>query len=216
MTMTMRDKSFSARLRTATKPCHDRAEAHPLQRSLLKGALPRPLYARQLGQLLLVHRALESAIRAAAARDDRLFEVACEEHFQAPRISADLAHLGVDSNAERPTPATSAFITRIDALREQTPIALLGLLYVLEGSNNGGRFIARAVRKAYGFDDGAGATFLDPYGQEQPAKWARFKAALDSCALTNAEADAIVSAAGEMYDAISAIGDDLFPSLNAV
>jgi heme oxygenase len=52
----------------------------------------------------------------------------------------------------------------------------LGMLYVLEGSTLGGRFILRALAER-GIED-PDLTFLDPYGAETGARWRAFLAVL--------------------------------------
>lgn len=213
--MTTETAPLSQRLKTETQPLHDEAERHELQRAFLKGELSREMYVAHMEQMLLVHQALERALRAAAQRDERVDALVREEYFQAPRLMRDLAHFGVDGALAGPTPATSGLCARLLELAEARPAALIGHLYVLEGSNNGGRFIARAVRKAYALEDD-GATWLDPYGEEQRGKWTAFKTTLDELEFDDAEQHAIVDAACDMFRAISLIGDDVTASAPAV
>ncbi len=206
--MTTTTAPISQRLKTETQPLHDAAEGHELQRALLKGELSREMYAAHMEQMLLVHQALEQALRAASQRDPRVAAIVDEDYFQAPRLMRDLAHFGVDGAVAKPTPATKSLCDRLIAHSETQPVALIGHLYVLEGSNNGGRFIARVVRKVYGLET-AGVEWLDPYGEDQRAKWGVFKTTLDELEFDGAEADAVVEGAGDMFRAIASIGDDL-------
>ena len=76
----------------------------------------------------------------------------------------------------------------MDRLASEQPMALLGILYVLEGSTNGSKFIARKVRPAYELPaTGEGSAYLDPYGDVQPARWQEFKAAMDALNLPAAD-----------------------------
>src|SRR5690606_37846418 len=116
------------------------------------------------------------------------------EQFQEDYLLQDLAHLGRDPEAVRPTQAAAALVADIQATARREPVALLGYHYVLEGSNNGSRFIAKAVRRAYDLGEGPGTMYLDPYGERQRETWARFKAAMDAAAFPPDQADAIVEA----------------------
>ena len=97
------------------------------------------------------------------------------------------------------------------------PAALLGFFYVLEGSMNGNRFIVRALRQ-----NPAGArcsfAYFDPYGDEQPARSAVFKTALDSVHLDLRQERIVVNASLCMFDAICEISDELMaaaqPTIN--
>ncbi len=202
--------SIGDRLRKETRDLHDAAEQHAFQRSLFKGTLPREMYIANLGQLYLVHKALEARIRERISDTPALAGVVREYQFQEPYLAEDLAHFGVDIGSIQPVPATSALIEKIERAAETAPVALLGHHYVLEGSNNGSRYIARNVAKAYGLSmGGPGLRYLDPYGEDQPAKWMEFKTDLLAVSLSESEQDIVVSAAREMFSAIAAIGGEL-------
>lgn len=195
------------RLKTETAALHEAAEHTPVQQALMRGSLPRDAYAEMLGQLLLVHRALESRLREARPRVPLLGALVHDYQFQEPYLLEDLAFLGVEPERVRPMPAASRLIEAIEHDARTRPVALAGYHYVFEGSNNGGRFIAKAVQRAYGFAPGApGTRYLDPYGEAQRARWEAFKQVLAGASLPPAEADAVVGAAmtcfrliGELY-----------------
>jgi heme oxygenase len=80
---------------------------------------------------------------------------------------------------------------------------------VLEGSTNGGRFIAPAVRRSMPLPPGAGTRYLDPHGDLTRERWASTKVALDAVPLTPAQHDKIVDAAQRTFDAITLLMDEL-------
>jgi len=207
--MTSADLSLSTALRVATSDLHTQAESHPFQRALVQGELPRDLFTRQMSQLLLVHTALEKALHHAAIENTDIASVVREEQFQQPRLVRDLAHVGFDPAKAAATTATQAVCSLIERLAATNPIALLGALYVFEGSNNGARFIARAVRKAYNIEELEGISYLDPYGEAQREKWGEFKAAMDALVLSDDDIESVVATAKQMFRAINAMGDDL-------
>lgn len=201
------------RLREETRELHSAAEGHPFQRSLVEGTVSREQYARWLGQMLLIHRALEAGLRDLCARHSGAARVVREEQFQEPYLREDLAVLGVGVEAVLPTRATHEVVMRIAREHAAEPIALLGRHYVLEGSNNGNRFIARAVSKGLGIAPGGpGLRYLDPYGDCQRALWQQFKDDMLASTFTPAEQDRMVAAAKDMFEAIGAVSDDLVPS----
>lgn len=197
------------RLRTETRDRHDAAEQRPFQRTLFSGALPREGYVRQLEQFLLVHRALEGHLKTLRASHPAIASIVKDHQFQEPRILEDLAFFGADPAAARLTPAAAAIITRIDAAAKTSPLTLLGFQYVLEGSKNGASFLAKSLRKAYSLPEGKGDRHIDPYGPDLRARWQEFKDDMNAANFTDAESDTLVAAAREMFDAISAMGDDL-------
>lgn len=200
---------ITSRLKAETQDLHQAAEQHELQRALFKGRLPREVYAQHLGQLYLVHKALEGHIRRVRPSVPALAAVVKDYQFQEPYAEADLRTYGVDPASVRPTPSTKQLIESFERIAKTDPLALLGHHYVLEGSNNGSRFIAMAVRKAYALTPGQGDRYLDPYGDEQPARWAEFKRDLAAQKLTDAQKDTLVRAAREMFAGIKSMNDDL-------
>ena len=83
------------------------------------------------------------------------------------------------------------------------------MLYVLEGSTNGSKFIARAIRREYGLGEGPGASYLDPHGELQQERWQAFKRDMDDVGFTETEASAIIDAACRMFRALTDVSDEL-------
>ena len=196
------------RLRTETRDLHDSAERQDFQQRMVRGALTREEYAAWLGQMLLIHRALETPLAARLAADAR-FAAVTPEQLQVPRLLADLEALGVAAAGIRPLPATEELTTRVAVEAQADPLRLLGYHYVLEGSNNGNRFISRALLPALGLERDRGGLYLDPYGADQPAVWRRFKDEMGRVAFSAAEVDTLVDAAREMFAAIGAVSEGL-------
>lgn len=80
---------------------------------------------------------------------------------------------------------------------------------MLEGSNNGSKFLSRVVQRAYSLAPGPGTRYMDPYGDRQREVWAQFKVDMASARVTSGEADRMVAAARTMFRAIADIGDGL-------
>lgn len=194
------------RLRTSTLADHKAAESHPFQQALAQGTLPRELFVRNLSQLLHVHRALDAALAAASATCPAIAAVVRGEQFQSPYLEADLAFFEYAYASDPPLPPTAALVSTITRTAATDPIALLGLHYVLEGSNNGSKFLSRVVQRAYGLPPGGGTLYMDPYGDRQRDVWAQFKRDMDAAGITEDEASRLVVAAQAMFRAIGDIG----------
>jgi heme oxygenase len=201
--------SVMLRLKEATQELHTRAERSEFQQRLMRGTVPRDLYAQWLGQLLLVHAALES--RLVALRDNRpdLAVLIRDELFQAPRLREDLAFLGLSPDTIRPTPAVERIVAQMADAARACPASLLGSNYVLEGSKNGSRYIAKAVRRALPLTPGEGDRYLDPHGEDQPRLWAEYRRTMDEALFTEDETLAMIDAASRMFEAAEGIGADL-------
>lgn len=198
------------RLKAETAAHHARAEGTRLQKAMARGQATREQYAEWLGQMLLVHRALEQAIERARPAAP-LFRHVTEQQKHSPRLEQDLEFLGVDAGGVRASDATARLMKRIGEIGRTNPVAVLGLHYVLEGSMNGNSFIAVAVRRSLGLERGQGDKYIDPYGKGQRVVWTTFREAINSETFSAADADAVVEAAQAMFDGVTEIGRELMP-----
>jgi len=206
-------RPITQRLKEDTKDLHTRAERGPFQQALVRGQLPKEAYVAMLEQLWVVHKALEARLREFAPANPAIASVVKPEQHQQPYAEEDLAHFGVETDSIEPGSGARGFVQMVDRSTAE-PIRLLGIHYVLEGSNNGNRFIAKAIGPAIGIAPGQpGTRYLDPYGESQREKWAQFKTDLEACDLTEAQMDAMVDAARDTFQAMIDLYEDLASSL---
>ena len=201
----MTGSGAAATLKAETNDHHRRAESSPFQRALVAGKLPVDRYVGWLEQMRVLYRVLEAELTLAAV-GDRYAALLGTRWRRTPELLADLAHFGRPAEPA-PMPATDAFVGQLARWGGEKSAALIGVLYVLEGSTNGSRYIARSLRKAYALDL-AGLGYLDPYGDAQTEEWARFKAALDA-AIPADDLPAVVAGAIATFEAVTAIGAEL-------
>jgi len=195
--------SLADELKQRTAEMHRHAETRPLQKALVTGRVSREQLAVYLAQLGLFHQALESLmISRPHGHLESLAECSCDHSRQ---IAADLQALeGVTTIL----PETERLVGLLREHAQERPLFILGALYVLEGSMNGNRFIARGLAGPLGLTPGKpGLSYWDPYGEEQRPRWARFRAVLDALTLTEAERDAVIDGAEFMFDAIARTSD---------
>jgi heme oxygenase len=185
-----------------TRDLHEVVEHHPFQQELLKGSLPRERYVAFLGEMHAIHTTLDAALATHGETSKVLRRVLANYSSQKPFLEDDLAFFGQEAASliERTKlagmkPAAEGFSQRLMRTLSENPIGLLGFLYVLEGSRNGGRVIARCVRNAYPLSDGRGTAFLDPYGENQRERWQRFKGSLDNLVLSETDRAGVVEGA---------------------
>lgn len=209
MTTAAAAPTIMERLKLETADLHTAAETHEFQKNLVKGELPRAAYVAWLGQMLLIHRALEARLRQLRAKHAGAAQLLKDCQFQEPYLREDLAHFGADADAIMPLPATTRLINTIERTWAADPLTVLGYHYVLEGSNNGNKYIAKALQKSLGLQPGAGLRYLDPYADNQRAVWSQFKEDMNAIEFTAAERDSIVEAAKDLFRAIGELSTDL-------
>lgn len=201
--------SLADALRERTKEAHARAEKHPLQARLVKGEATLGEYTAWLGQTYHLWRAVDAAIAKLASRDARIAAMVKPYHPHAQRVLGDLAHLGRRTAEFPAVPAASSLAMWLNVAAANTDPAVIGAWYVLEGSSNGGRFIAKAVSRSLGIPGPAGLTALDPHGEEQRARWAAWRADLDGQRWKGHEREAVIAAAERTFDAVGAVMEEM-------
>lgn len=198
--------SIGEALRTETRAAHERAEHHPRQARLVRGQASRAEYAEWLGQMRHLWRAVDASVLAAAARDGRVKALWQPYHPHAGRVDADLRHLGCSPDALEPVRPAADFSLWLLA-PAATAAQVVGAWYVLEGSSNGGRFIAKAVSRSLDLPGPDGLQALDPHGEAQRERWAAWKSALDAQPWSAEERHAMVAAASRTFDAVYEVMD---------
>src|SRR5690606_30232473 len=128
------------------------------------------------------------------------------------RLREDLAFFGLSPDSIRATPAVERIITQMTHAARACPASLLGFNYVLEGSKNGSRYIAKAVRRALPLTPGQGDRYLDPHAEDQPRLWAEYRRTMDEVAFTKEETTSMIDAASRMFEAAEGIGGDVLAS----
>lgn len=146
--------ALPAALRDATREAHWQLDRHPLLEALARPDLTLAQYGRVMAALHGPHAALEAATLTWLARQPELFGL--RPRRWALLLEQDLADLGLDPppcTAELPTP------TNLDEL--------VGVLYALDSSLLGGRYLARHIRQHLG--DDVPVRFLE--GDPADARW---------------------------------------------
>ncbi len=210
--------SIANAVREQTKPQHLRAEHHPVQQASVRGKIDRHGYAQFAAQMRHVHDALEAALDRAASRDARVSAVFSAHHRRLAAFDADLQLLDPAATGRDLTRAAAQAEAWLAALETIAPTSLLGVLYVLEGSTNGGQFIAPVLRRSWGLQPNEGLQSLDPHGERTRELWQEFRAAIDGIRLSDAERSALIAAAAETFDRITEIMDEVSqrPAIAAV
>jgi len=176
---------------------------------MVGGLATRADYAAFLVQMAALHAILEPALQGCVAEVPALKDVVRPYHFRQAAAGADLRALGHLPELDAPLPATARFCEQMNDSARRDPLSLLGILYVLEGATNGGKFIAAALRPALALPDGIGTAYLDPHGPHQSERWAQFRTSVDMQSLNETERTAVIDAACDTFKAICDILEEL-------
>jgi heme oxygenase len=164
------------RLKIETRPAHDRIEkAIDFERRITSRETYRDLLIRFYG----FHSAWEAAAESMAP-ETAFFQRRCKTGL----LVKDLEALGM----------TTGEIIRLPRCHPlmplPTPGAVLGSMYVIEGSTLGGAIIAREVERRLGMSANTGCAYFRSYGRETALMWKSFGATL--LAASSAEADDLI------------------------
>jgi heme oxygenase len=173
------------RLKIETRPAHDRIEtAIGLERLTASREAYRKLLTRFYG----FHSAWESAA-AMVAPDPVFFRRRCK----ADLLVKDLKALGMANEEIISLPRCHPLMPL------PHPAAVLGSMYVIEGSTLGGAVIAHAVERRLGMGPTTGCAYFRSYGRDTAAMWKSFGAALLAASSPDVD-DLIVETAKRTFD----------------
>lgn len=148
------DQPILEQLRKQTRPAHVALEAQSLLQGLLFSRLTEAEYGQFLQSMLAFYQSLESElVPATAVLLARHPDPGYRYLPRAPLLADDCRALGWDSPGVAQPPVTR----RLDG----SDAYLLGVLYVIEGSTQGGRFIARHLAHTLGVGKNSGASFFN-------------------------------------------------------
>ncbi|MDQ0991043.1 biliverdin-producing heme oxygenase [Streptomyces sp. V3I7] len=198
------------RLRANTRTWHDALEAAPFATAMLAGTLPLDRYVGQLAAYRVVLEALEGELSAATSPS--VDSVWSADPGRLPLIDRDLRYFAGSGTAPKPWAAAEAeeFAQEIRSAAAAEPEALLGFLYVMEGSTMGGLVLCPYVTKAYGLGNGDGVAY---YGSGDRGRWAAFTARMNQALTEPGAQHRVLAAAQRAYHHIAAISQALSTGL---
>lgn len=191
------------RLRLETRAAHEATEAIPFSAAMVQRRLPKERFVSHLAAMAVVHESLEAAL--AASDHPTVRGVWREDLRKLPLLQRDLSYFNarsLDSHAAQTQ--ASAYADHIRTLATEDPVALLGHLYVLEGSTLGATILRGHIKEAYGLDQD-GLAYYSPYGNAVMPRWREFKDRMNAFAVDAAEQERIIEAAREAFSHIGRI-----------
>ena len=199
-----------ARLKTETRSAHDDAESAPFMVSLMNGSLPVAEYGRAIAQLGLVRQRVEQLMENPALQEDHMLRsVFRGHHVLSSQFMQDAAHW--NPAEQEPLPATQEYLDQLDAWAKESPLSLLGAVYVLEGSNLGATVIRKRLTELHNLPaDQPGLASLNAHGPELMNRWRQFVADMNALPLTAEQQDDVVNAASVTFRAVDAIHQGIY------
>lgn len=204
-------ESLMNRLRRETEEHHRKIEALPFFDALMAGTLPLRSYVGLLKAMAVVNGVLESALSRAA--HPLLASLWREDMRKLPLLHADLASLE-DHGPGDIIPAAERALDLAAAVRRWSAsqsFALLGCLYVLEGSMLGAKVVRHKVAQMLGPRGGAGLAYLSAYDADGADHWRGFSRRMDAVPRDQEVCRTIVEGARATFEGIGRIVAALYP-----
>jgi len=198
-------------LKARTRDAHMATEAIPFSAAMVERRLPRDRYVGQLAAYAVVHRSLDGHLAGSA--HPALRAVWQPDLAKTPLLEADLRFFASDVAAPSSSiggaiAAGERVAARIDELAAAQPLALLGFLYVLEGSTLGATILREHIAASHGLTlaDGAlGLAYYSPYGNAVMPHWKLFRERMNLAVPSAADQEIVVEAAREAFQRIGEI-----------
>jgi heme oxygenase len=179
---------FLNNLKTKTAIAHKKLENLPVSSSILSPKMKMQDYAHYLKLMYDVHANVEEKIFPLLSPVIQDMKEREKKHL----IEEDLAFL----KNEKPVAATV-----FNTANLSVPFAL-GIVYVVEGSTLGGRFILKNLEIIPGLDNGKGVSYFTGYGNKTGSNWKNFLNRLTEYEEENNCEDEIVEGAIYAFDCI--------------
>ncbi|MDO8860402.1 biliverdin-producing heme oxygenase [Haliea sp. E1-2-M8] len=182
-------------LREQTRPAHLALETQPLLKQLLSSRLTRAEYGQVLQAMLAFYQSLELELVPAAAALLRRHPSPDYQYLpRAPLLADDCRALGC---------ASAGFIhPPVEIQLGGRGANLPGVLYVIEGSTQGGKFIAKHLAHTLGVSEDSGASFF--HNQRWANSWPAFRRwfGTDWAHDRQAEIDSVIAGANMTFSAL--------------
>lgn len=173
---------FLNNLRTKTSESHKKLEALPISSAIINPAITVEQYALYLSLMYDIVSNFENEVYPIL--NDIISDL--EERKKAHLILNDLEIIGI-SKTETIAPFKN--------LSEISVPFAMGMMYVIEGSTLGGRFIVKNIESSLDYKDQNGASYFSGYGNKTGSSWKKYLNVLTDFELkTKAEEEIIKGA----------------------
>jgi heme oxygenase len=196
-------------LKAETTDLHERLETLPYFRALHAGSVPKPAIVSFLRSLSIIHAALERSCSLVSSGP--IAELSRHAPPKVPLLVADLEALGAESLPSVTAAIQGALDYGAEILTSaDDPLSLVGPLYVLEGSQNGGIVLKHAYAHCLSIPEDR-LSYIGCYGCGTAAHWKGFCDSLDALALDDDQARQVAQSAIHCFERLENICAALHP-----
>lgn len=210
MTEAVNERPIMDRLKTDTRSMHDNAEDQAFMRDLMSGTLPKEAFAASLRPLQAIRSCIEQRLQANA---DHPAIAACIRpyHSIAGLYDSDVDYFGEAANVSaEDVKSVQEFHDLVKEAEAADPVNLLGIFYVLEGSNMGASMLRRKVQESYDIEGDEGTKAMVPHGRDLMPRWRDFSGCMNNLDLTPEQREAILAFASNTFRVVGNLYREIY------
>jgi len=198
-------------LKRQTMDLHEKAHQIPYISNLLKNNVQMESYVGHLRALAIVYGTLESQLSKLKQPEIKNFLEGYT--LKLPLLLADLEYFNAKEIKDI-IPAISNALKIADKIlmySEKSPYKLVGFLYTLDGSLNGGSVFKKHLSERFGLQKDNGISYFSCFNGQFKQFWKKFTEKLNTEIADNQIKEDILSAATEIFNDLTSIYERLYP-----
>jgi len=192
-------------LKRQTMDLHEKAHQIPYISNLLKNNVQMESYVGHLRALAIVYGTLESQLSKLKQPEIKNFLEGYT--LKLPLLLADLEYFNAKEIKDI-IPAISNALKIADKIlmySEKSPYKLVGFLYTLDGSLNGGSVFKKHLSERFGLQKDNGISYFSCFNGQFKQFWEKFTEKLNTEITDNQIKEDVVSAATEIFNDLTSI-----------
>lgn len=198
-------------LKSQTMELHEKAHSIPYIKQLLNNDIPLESYVGHLRAFSIIYGTLERQLSLSKNAEIKAF---LEDYLpKLPLLLADLETFS-SKGIRDIIPAVSKALHVADKIllySEKNPFKLIGYLYTLDGSLNGGSVFKTHLTKTFHLENQQGISYFLSFNEEYKNFWKSFTGKLNASITSDKEKENVLASAKEIFTDLIGIYESLLP-----
>lgn len=198
-------------LKRQTMELHEKGHQVPYIANLLKNTISMESYVGHLRALAIVYGTLEQQL--STLNHPVIMDFLEDYTPKLPLILADLEYFKA-RNVKDIIPAVNSALHVADKILMysiKSPYKLLGFLYTLDGSLNGGSVFKNHLSEVFDLKNNKGIGYFSSFNEPFKQFWGKFTEKLNTKIIDNQAKEDILSSATEIFNDLISIYENLYP-----
>jgi heme oxygenase len=198
-------------LRKQTMDLHEKGHQVPYIANLLKNKILLESYVGHLRALAIIYGTLEQQLSTSKQPEIKDF---LEDYTpKLPMLLADLEYFNAQ-NIKDVIPAVNKALQVVDKILVysiKSPYKLIGFLYTLDGSLNGGSVLKKHLSEVFDLQNNDGKSYFSFFNEPFKSFWTKFTEQLNDKIIDDQAKNDVLSSATEIFNDLISIYECLYP-----